>query len=48
MRSGNAMVHLDVEEVLRANGGTVLCGNLVCEVAQGEASSLAGVFDDLS
>jgi hypothetical protein len=48
MRRGDAMVDLDVEQVLWADGGAVCLGDLICEAAQGEASSVAGVFDDLS
>lgn len=48
MRGGDAMVYLDVEEVLGADGRAILLGDLVSEAAQGKASSVAGVFDDLS
>jgi len=40
------MAHLDIEEVLRGDGRAVLLGDLVGEVAQGEASSVAGLVDD--
>jgi hypothetical protein len=42
------MVGFDVEEVLRADGGTILLGDLVGEATSGEAPSVAGLFEDLS
>ena len=44
MRGGDAVVHLDIEEILWADGRAVLLHDLVGEVAQGEASSVVDVF----
>jgi hypothetical protein len=42
------VVHLDVEEILGADGRDVILHDLIGEVAQGEESSVAAVLDDLS
>jgi hypothetical protein len=48
MRGRHTVVHLDIEEVLGANGGAILLYNFVGEAAQGEVSSVASLFDDFS
>jgi hypothetical protein len=48
MRGGHTVVHLDLEEVLGANGGAVLFGDLVGEATQGEASNVPRLFDQVS
>jgi hypothetical protein len=48
MRGGDAVVHLNIEEVLRADGGAIRLGDVVCEVAQGEPARSAILFDDTS
>jgi hypothetical protein len=48
MGSWDAMVDLDVEQVLWADRHGVFLGDLVSETAQGQPPRLAGLFDDLS
>jgi hypothetical protein len=48
MQRRDVMVDLDVEEVLRADGGAVLLQDLIGETAQGQPPRLAGLFNDLS
>jgi hypothetical protein len=48
MWGAGRVVHLDVEEILGADGRAVILHDLIGEVAQGEESSVAAVLDDLS
>jgi hypothetical protein len=48
MRRWDAVVHLDVKEVLGTDRRGVFLQDLVSETAQGQSPCLAGLFDDLS
>ena len=45
---GDAVVPFEIAEVWRAAGGAILFGDRFSKAAQGEASRLAGLFDDRS
>jgi hypothetical protein len=48
MGSGDAVVHLDIEQVLRADRSAILLRHPICEAAQRQSARLAGMFDDIA